>query len=378
MTPVIVLDAGGSNLRVAVVYFDDDRQPVVEHFTKYPMPGTNGMVTKDEFFQKIAECVEPVLEKSDKISFCFSYAAEPLENKDARVVEFGKELQVEGLVGSVIGESLNKALCERGCARPKEIVVLNDSAATLLGGKALFQNRRFDSFIGFVLGTGTNTCYVEKTERIEKIRGSAADSTMLINAETGGYSGFPVSEFDLAYDHTLRNPGEYLYEKMVSGKYQGGLILTIAKKAVEDGIFSDYFKRTIAGVLELSSFEVDEFLYYPYGHNRLAECCAPDGKEATADRVTLFYLIDEVVERAARFVTVNLASVMLAIGKGSNPCQPVCITADGTTFYNSKLFRDKLTGYVKDFINSELHLYCDFVQVENATLIGTAIAGLMN
>jgi hexokinase len=378
MAPVIVLDAGGSNLRVAVVHFDEERKPVVDYFTNHPMPGTYSEVDVDTFFDKIAEYVEPVLDRSDKIAFCFSYAAEPLANRDARAIELSKELRVRGLVGSVLGESLLKKLAARGFKGSKEILVLNDSAATLLGGKALYQNRPFDSFIGFILGTGTNTCYIESNARITKIGGTAGEGHMLINAETGGYGCFPASDFDLAFDKTLKNPGEYLYEKMVAGRYQGGLILGILKAAAEEGLFSPRFAQGIAAIDDLRSSEVDDFLYYAYGDNRLARCCAQQGESATADRVTLYALVDAVMERAARFVTVNLASIMLATGTGANPCRPVCITADGTTFYYSKLFRDKLTGYVKDFINGELHLYCDFVQVEKATLIGTAIAGLLN
>ena len=92
----------------------------------------------------------------------------------------------------------------------------------------------------------------------------------------------------------------------------------------------------------------------------------------------LYYLIDGVIERAAKFVAVNLAAIMQKTGKGKNPLKPVCITAEGTTFYKSKLFRDKLNYYVRTYLNDELNIYCEFVKAENATLIGTAIAGLLN
>jgi len=54
------------------------------------------------------------------------------------------------------------------------------------------------------------------------------------------------------------------------------------------------------------------------------------------------------------------------------------VTAEGTTFYKSKLFRGKLDYYVKECLNDKLDVYCEFVQADHATLVGTAIAGLLN
>ena len=38
--PVISIDAGGTNFRVAVIYFDKNRKLVIEDFKNYPMPGS--------------------------------------------------------------------------------------------------------------------------------------------------------------------------------------------------------------------------------------------------------------------------------------------------------------------------------------------------
>lgn len=95
------------------------------------------------------------------------------------------------------------------------------------------------------------------------------------------------------------------------------------------------------------------------------------------NQLTLFTLLDACFERAARIVAVNLAAVISKSGQGKNPCYPVLIAAEGTTFYKARLFRGKLDFYVRSFINDQLGLYCEFVKAENATLVGTAIAGLV-
>ncbi len=52
--PVIVMDAGGTNFRIAEVHFDDLGAPVVEGFAKYPMPGTQEELSCDAFFDRLA------------------------------------------------------------------------------------------------------------------------------------------------------------------------------------------------------------------------------------------------------------------------------------------------------------------------------------
>ena len=70
--PVIVMDAGGTNFRIACIYFDKDRKPVIDNIARHHMPGTKEIIGKDEFFETICEYMVPVLNKSDNISFCFS------------------------------------------------------------------------------------------------------------------------------------------------------------------------------------------------------------------------------------------------------------------------------------------------------------------
>ncbi|MCX8131356.1 MAG: hexokinase [Clostridia bacterium] len=375
--PVIVIDAGGTNFRVCVVHFDEDKNAVIEDFNVYPMPGTKGELNKDEFFDTMAKYLLPVIDKSRKIGFCFSYPAETLPNKDGRLMNFSKEVKVRGVEGEMIGENLLKAVGQHGYDNKKSIVLLNDTVATLLGGKASFPNRVFDSYIGFILGTGTNTCYIEKNCNIGKVEElKTSEGSMLINVESGGYKKVPRGRIDAEFDSGTVNPGEYAFEKAISGAYQGGLVLAVIRKAAEEKLFSGEFKEKLKEVKILSSKEIDDFLYYPYADNILAACCAASGNEE--DRLVLFNLVDAIFERAAKFVTFNLAATILKTGKGTNPCAPVCITADGSTFYKSKLFKGKLEHYVKTYMNETKNIYCEFVKAENGNLIGTAIAALLN
>jgi len=374
--PVIVMDAGGTNFRVALVYFNKNREPVIEDFNIYAMPGTKSEITAEEFFDTLALYIKPLLDRSNNIGFCFSYPAEILPNKDGRLIDFCKEVQVKGARGRLIGESLINAINKIGHKSKKKVVILNDAVSTLFGAKASYADRVFDGYIGFILGTGTNTCYEERNFNIKKSPDiSKKEGTTIINVESGLYELFQRGEIDIEFDRGTANPGDHVFEKMISGEYQGGLMLAVIRKAAENGLFSEDTAKNVLELKKLESKQIDEFLYYPYGDNKLANCFKC-GNEA--DGITLYHLIDAMVERAAKLVTVNLSAVIIKTGKGINPCAPVCITAEGSTFYKSKLFKSKLEYYIKTYLNEQKEIYCEIVKADNATLIGTAIAGLQN
>ncbi|MDD2955894.1 MAG: hypothetical protein PHD67_06225 [Oscillospiraceae bacterium] len=368
---VIVMDAGGTNFRVVSFHFDSEKKPIIEDFKVYPMPGSKGTITKAEFFETVADYLEPVVDKSDKVGFCFSYPTEILPNMDGRLIEFNKEVHVTGSEGMIVGEGINEVLKARGKS-PKKFILLNDTVAAMLGGVMAYPDRSFDSYIGFILGTGTNTCYVEKGENIVKIKTQA--KLMAVNMESGDYDKMPRGEIDKAYDQGTDNPGAHTYEKEVSGAYQGGVLHLTILKAMEEGLFSQAFCQAYRKLPELSMRNIDDFCFYPFGANPLAQCC--EGNED--DRMTAYQIIDESFERAAKLVCVNISSILLFTGSGKSPLKPVCVAAEGTTFYKSKLFRGKLDYYIRSFLNDKHGLYCEFVKAENANLVGSAIAALLN
>ena len=91
--PVIVLDAGGTNLRICVVAFDSEGKPQISHFTKVSMPGIAAPVTADEFFGILAGHIRPLIPLAKDIGFCFSYAAEISPDCDGRLIRWSKEVK---------------------------------------------------------------------------------------------------------------------------------------------------------------------------------------------------------------------------------------------------------------------------------------------
>ena len=68
-------------------------------------------------------------------------------------------------------------------------------------------------------------------------------------------------------------------------------------------------------------------------------------------------------------VAINLIAVILKTGKGKDVTRPVCITADGSTFYMLKNFKQKLEHYLKVYLIDDLNMYYDFVEAERLILL---------
>jgi hexokinase len=386
-----VLDAGGTNFRAAVVGFEAGGPPVIERFSLRPMPGVGHEVSKREFFETVAEHIREAIGGDDagvgrNIGFCFSYPTEILPSRDGRLIRFSKEVKAREVEGELIGENLLAVLRARGFTKLERVVVLNDTVATLLAGRAVSAGRVFDGYVGFILGTGTNCCYVEKNANIPKRKDLDLGLEQIVNIESGGFEKGPGGVIDAEFDRATANPGKHTFEKMISGAYFGPLCLKTVQTAAEEGLFSAPFSRAVRRLTSLGTKDVSDFLLVPAprntagaaggtGANPLAEAASHGTEE---DLVTLFHLVDGLIERAAVLTAVNLSSVVLKSGRGRNPCHPVRVTAEGTTFYGLKGLKQRVECRLDGYLVRTRERYYEIASVENATLIGAAIAGLTN
>ncbi|MCR6544274.1 hexokinase family protein [Dehalobacterium formicoaceticum] len=371
---VIALDAGGTNLRIASLYFTPTGRPVIENFQIHPMPGSKGEISKDEFFRTLASFVKPLLNYSQRIGFCFSYPMEMRSDGDGRLIRFTKEILAPEVEGAAIGKNLMEAIREQGTGDEKKIVLLNDTVATLLAGQGATDGRSYDGFIGFILGTGTNAAYLEQNKNIQKVSDLDPEKSMIINMEWGNYSKAPQGLIDQSLDQTFSDPGAYLFEKMVAGAYLGKLTLAVLKKAGADGLFSPDFTESLTKVSDLETKDLDDFLAFPPGEKNPLTSCIQAGREK--DRILVYWLIDGLLERVALFTAVNLTGLICHLGKGKNPCAPIGIMTEGTTFFALKGLRGKIEYYLKKCLADYSGVSYEFLSLEHASLIGAAIAGL--
>jgi len=367
-TPVVAIDAGGTNFRAALVKFTSRGKLEIDQVVSGSMPGLDREVSKKEFFDVMSGHISQMAEKAERIGFCFSYPTEIFPDKDGRLLQFCKEVQAPEVIGQIIGKSLLEALG----TPEKKIVLLNDTVATLLAGKSASFTKSYDSYIGYILGTGTNTCYIESNSNILKNPELDKDKSMIINVESGNFGKAPRTDLDIAFDNTTMNPGDYTFEKMFSGGYFGGLCLFVLKAASKDGLFSGPASGKLNNIIELSAEEANRYVSGAGSDDNILLKCFI----AEEDRKISSFIIDSLISRTARLVAANLAAVVLKTGKGTSPERPVLITIEGTTFYKLHKLKERFESCFYEYLDGDRKRYVEFTEVEQSSLIGAALAGL--
>ena len=206
-----VLDAGGTNLRTALAWFDAEGRCRVEDLRVSRMPGTEGMLNFEEFYEALAQ-----------------------------------EVRVPEAVGRFVGSSLKAALgpdCE-------SVHVLNDSVAAMLGAG--------DVQIGVILGTGVNVCYLEQCENIPKITQKLHGDAMIVSTEIGEFDGIPKSDFETRVIAASDAPDSAHAEKQCSGAYLGNVINEAWRVAAGEGLLPDQFREARWDLADISRFLAGE------------------------------------------------------------------------------------------------------------------------
>ena len=353
----ILIDAGGTNFRSAVGYFDTNGEVVLEDLKKTTMPASDRELTKTEFYSQIAKNIERLLPKAQDVGFCFSYPVEMGADVDGIVGKFSKEVKAPEVVGTRVGKE-TLAACKRLDGVDRKIVILNDTVATLLGGMAN-TDEKFSAYLGYIYGTGTNVCYVEDTDSIVKVK-DLPRGRMLINTECGTFTGFAQGDFDKAAIARTDDPTRQLFEKMTSGKYLSEIMyeaLTVAER-----------EKLFAGKVTLRPFALRDV------SQLLTEGNFTCDFEMEKDLAVAVEICVELIRRAAKMgAIVNSA---LAISSCSDRNLPVAIVAEGTTFNKLPRYRQFFEGYLNEILGAHGVSY-KILQGEDLNLVGTLMATMV-
>lgn len=377
---VVVIDAGGTNLRTCIVEFSQDLQPVIKDFKKTRMPGSDKEVTAKEFFSLFADEVKYLIDQCDRVGFCFSYAAKILPDHDGIPMGFSKEIKAKEIIGKKLGEGLFAELASRGHdIASKKIIILNDTVATLLAAQSQNTTGKYDGCIGFILGTGTNTAYIEKNSCIKKLsQDSVAFENHIMNVESGSLA-LSLGEIDKVFLNSTANPKEYNFEKMISGAYLGKLAWFIIRAAIYEGVlsprFADLFAKFAPTSNSVTTQNLSDFLNHPHSADILANYIGEGLSSSKEEASDIEQIMKAHILRAAKLTAANLASAVLKTDFGKDKAHPVLINADGTTFYKTPYLREATEKYLNEYLASKGR-YVEFTQIENSPILGSAIGAL--
>ena len=360
----VVIDAGGTNFRCALARFTDCGCEIAE-LQKMPMPGIGKSATWEEFISFVADAVTPYMDRADKIGFCFSYSADITPEIDGRVIRIDKEVVVTGSEGKLVGASLIAELERRGF-KGKSAVILNDTAAVLLGVSATLDKEKYGGFIGQINGTGTNTCCIVPLGKIGKLH-AAGDEGVIVNIESGLYDGFPRGDFDLELDCESNNPGSKHLEKMTSGVYLGALCRIMFHAAVNEGVLSPETGERIAALGAFDAATIDRWA----GGDGLEEL-----SDAEEDQRFVRQLCYAAFDRSARCMCTNLTAIALLTDEGKD--KPICVCAEGSLVQKSRHFRPLLEQYLSEIALGVFGRKLELTVGYETTLPGAAAAVLLN
>ena len=362
----IVIDAGGTNYRTALAAFS----PEGCHITGMKvckMPGTDKPVTWDEFIAFVADSIMPFTGYADVIGFCFSYNADITPDMDGIVHRIDKEVVITGCEEQRIGRSLIAELEKRGVAR-KKVVILNDTVAALLGGAVNLDKDQYSDFIGMICGTGLNTCASVATDKIIKLEGDYSGS-MLINLESGTYSGMPSTDVDDTVDEHSNNPGEKRMEKMCSGAYIGEVCHTAFRfAAAEDYVSVDTLTKMDA-IPHFDGAVVDSLAC---GHDPFQLFDTEEEMQFSKDVALALF------ERSARCAAANILAILELNGTGREADKPACVCAEGSLIAKSKYFLPFMEKALAEAAAGPDPRYVKVVLGHDTTLPGSAVAALLN
>ena len=222
--------------------------------------------------------------------------------------------------------------------------------------------------IGVILGTGSNACYVERVSNAELFEksGKTDDEKVIINTEWGAFGEkgsieFIRTPYDLEVDYHSINPGNQLFEKMLSGMYLGELVrLVVYKLATCKLIFGgnvvNRFSEPYSFVTKfLSDIESESFNSLTVVQQILKEMGIENASDQ--DCVDVRYVCELVSRRSAHLVSAALSALILKMGDPN-----ISIGVDGSVYRFHPKFHDLMvekmtellpTSYKFKFVLSE-------------------------
>jgi hexokinase len=349
----VVLDLGGTNYRIAKIDFSGAK-PVIHpengwkiDLSKMKTPG----FTQEDLFREQADPVEEIkVEENMPIGYCFSYPAESMPDGDAKLLRWTKGVDIKEMIGKPVGEPLmnyfNKTMTS---AQFTGIKVINDTVASLFAG---LTKSGYDAYIGLIVGTGTNMATFIKADKIKKLSPSLKlEGLIPVNLESGNFCPPHLTNIDTQVDKNSGSEGQQRFEKAVSGMYLGEIL----KSAFPDDEFEDRFDAQ----------KLTTILSYPDVY-----------KEKYVETAGAIY------QRSAKLVAASIAGLVEVLISHDSSVKKICLTAEGSLFWSKnkngksyvELVNCELHNLLKEFGHADVSV--EIIQMDNANLIGTAIAAL--
>jgi hexokinase len=170
-----------------------------------------------------------------KLGFTFSFPLQQVSIKKGFLIQWTKGFTASDVEGKDIGKLLQDALKRQGLS-VEVTAIVNDTVGALVSHSYADPA----TYIGVIIGTGTNAAYLEQIEEIPKWTGPRpVGGEMIINMEWGAFDNegvvLPFTPYDLQLDRDSAHPKEQRFEKMISGFYLGEIVRLVVLDLISTG-----------------------------------------------------------------------------------------------------------------------------------------------
>jgi len=347
---VLTLDWGGTNFRAAIVEFKDGKPSIIE-VKKKPLSSKEVAGFKgDDLLNAMASLIcelDSLDESVTQIGYCFSYPAASRLNGDAILLRWSKGIEIWDMIETPVGETLMKYLNNYKNIRTQftNIKVINDTVACLFAG---LSETGFDTYMGLIVGTGTNMASLMPLDKIEKLN-SKEEGVIPINLESGNFKPPHLTIVDRLVDAMSNNQGLQLFEKAISGGYLGEIFKTVF---------------------------LDKKIKYDFDGGDLANLINnPVGKPEDQVNVAQW-----IYDRSAKLVAASLAGLAQVLVAQDPSIQKICLAADGSVFWgkdkNNETYYKNLVATTLETLLPQGVTITIINEMQDPNLIGSAISAL--
>lgn len=212
------------------------------------------------------------------LGFTFSQPLKQISKNQALVLAMTMGYDIEGIIMKDVGQMTSEALKRAGVKGIRVTAICNDTVGTLFS--AIFDQKRLKNEdnlgevkAGFIVGTGSNIAYLERTENIKSIGNDYLHENMIINTECCAFGSDSESYQFLLDENIITNidqdidnsrkvdKGKNAFGKMIGGMY----LCKIVKMAM--------FEMWDKGLLK---FNRDDFRNADFDSSFLSEMASTD------------------------------------------------------------------------------------------------------
>jgi len=344
---VLALDWGGTNFRAAVVEFKNGKPSIIEGPKKKLLDKeTTAGFKRDDLFREMAATISELKTLNSKVSrigYCFSYPAASRLNGDAILLRWTKGLNISDMIEKPVGEPLLDYLnTYKGIdAKFTDIKVINDTVACLFAG---LSETGFDTYMGLIVGTGTNMASLMRHDKIEKLNNKGT-ALIPVNLESGNFQPPYLTVIDGLVDAMSNNKGQQRFEKAISGGYLGEIFKTVF---------------------------MHEKIKYNFDGEDLSNALTGNPDNYSKEKVQV---ARQICDRSAKLVAASLAGLVQVLVKQDPTTQKIGLAADGSVFWKTPGYKNLVESELKTLLPNGVSVTI-LPEMKEPNLSGSAIAAL--